>query len=379
MNTQHPAGGISLPELADERVDEIEAALFADIARERSADRRRRLRRGRAWLAGGAAAAIVVVAAVLAPSVGAIISGARDEALVAPAGGSDPGIALDAPPSPGAGDTRSLSEGGAASTESSAADVAAGRDIVTTASAALAVDDVETAAQAIGDAAVARGGYVESMTIDRDGAVQPPDSGSGAADAVTPYPYPYPGSSVTVRVPADALPALVSDLSEFGQVTSSAINRQDVTDQTVDLRARIDAAQASVDRLTALMAQAQNVSDLIAAESALSERQALLESYQQQLAMLEDQVELSSLTVSLAPAVERVEADPAGFADGLLAGWNGLVATLNGIVIALGFLLPWLLVAAIAALVVWGVVRLVRRRRRAAEADASPPRAPRDQ
>lgn len=134
-----------------------------------------------------------------------------------------------------------------------------------------------------------------------------------------------------------------------------------------------------MDRLTALMAQAQNVSDLIAAESALSERQALLESYQQQLAMLEDQVELSSLTVSLAPAVEKVEADPAGFADGLLAGWNGLVATLNGIVIALGFLLPWLLVAAIAALVVWGVVRLVRRRRRAAEADASPPRAPRDQ
>ena len=57
---------------------------------------------------------------------------------------------------------------------------------------------------------------------------------------------------------------------------------------------------------------------------------------------------MSSLTVTLEPVTEPVEADPAGFTDGLTAGWNGLVATLNGIVIALGFLLPWLVVIAIA-------------------------------
>ncbi len=72
---------------------------------------------------------------------------------------------------------------------------------------------------------------------------------------------------------------------------------------------------------------------------------------------------MSTLSVTLTPVVEPVTADPAGFGDGLVAGWNGLVATLNGIVIAIGFLLPWLAVAAIAGLIVWAIVRWVRRRR----------------
>jgi hypothetical protein len=69
-----------------------------------------------------------------------------------------------------------------------------------------------------------------------------------------------------------------------------------------------------------------------------------------------------------------VKADPAGFGDGLAAGWNALVATLNGIVIALGFLIPWIVVLAIAGAIVWALVRLIRRRRAARRsAAASPP------
>src|SRR5690606_7492538 len=117
------------------------------------------------------------------------------------------------------------------------------------------------------------------------------------------------------------------ELAGLGEVTATNISRQDVTEQTVDLQARIDAAQASVDRLTELMTQAQNVGDLIAAESALAERQATLESYQQQLEMLDDQVAMSTLPVTVLPRVVPVTADPAGFGDGLAAGWNGLVAT----------------------------------------------------
>ncbi|MFZ8393369.1 DUF4349 domain-containing protein, partial [Staphylococcus aureus] len=61
-------------------------------------------------------------------------------------------------------------------------------------------------------------------------------------------------------------------------------------------------------------------------------------------------------------------ADPAGFGDGLVAGWNGLIATLNGVVIGLGFLLPWIVVAAVVVLIVWGVRRIVRKRRGSHEA-----------
>lgn len=380
MNTQQPTGAPpELPELSARRIDEIEDALFADISRERSAHQTRRARRGRIWMAGGAAAAVIVVAAVIAPTVVPMVTGGSggsfDQSAVVPESGPVAPADGDATTTEQsteskAGDTGSVPDASALTDESTA-----GRDIITSASATVSVDDVTVAARTIGNTAVANGGYVESMSIGTNGEVYPVDPENGVAYDTMPYPYTPDGAWITVRVPSESLPTVVDELSDVGEVTASSINRQDVTAQTVDLEARVEAAQASVDRLIQLMAEATNVSDLIAAEAALSERQALLESYQQQLEMLEDQVAMSSLTVTLTPVVETVEADPAGFTDGLIAGWNGLVATLNGIVIALGFLIPWLVVAAVAALVVWGIVRVVRRRRAAKRADASAPRA----
>lgn len=373
MSTQHPSGAAAeLPELDEERIEEIERALFADIARERAADRARGARRGRLWLAGGAAAAVIVVAAILAPSIVPLVSPVNE------AGGSsdsaiEPGIAPDAPVTESdgggavTGDDLGGVEGGGALAEPDPSE----RDIITTASATVLVDDVAIGAQQVGDTAVAHDGYVEAMSIGTSGAPVDPGSGVVSDSPISPYPYPPNGAWITVRVPSEELPAMIDDLSGIGEVTASAIDRQDVTEQAVDLEARIDAAQASVDRLLELMAEATSTADLLAAEAALAERQALLESYQQQLESLEGQVAMSTLTVTLTPDVEPVEADPAGFADGLAAGWNGLVTTLNGIVVALGFLLPWLAVAAVAALVVWAVARGVRARRRRRQADAA--------
>jgi len=373
MNTEQPTqarSGATLPELTDERIDEIENALFANIARERTA---RRARRSRWLMAGGAAAVVVVVAAaVLPPVVSSVMSpqGAGDSAFIGTQ--SSPELGGVAPDTGDAdGGIVDLAPGGddAASAEGSATEEGAStREIITTATATVVVDDPEEAARAIGAAAEARGGYVESMRVSNTGVV----GGSGAEyDLIVPYPTPIDGAWITVRVPADQLASLTSDLSEFGDVTSSAIQREDVTEQAVDLRARIDATQASVDRLTELMSQAGSLSDLIEAERALSERQAMLESYQQQLESLEGQVQMSTLTVTLRTAPEPVEANPAGFGDGLAAGWNGLVATINGIVVGLGFLIPWIAVVTVVGLIVWGIVALVRRRRRKDRTDAS--------
>lgn len=362
MNTS-PTPSATLPELSDERIDQIEDELFARIAGERADDRRRSARRGRLWLAGGAAAAIIVVAAIIAPAVVPLVSPAGTESYDVAEG---PAFAPDA-----GGADSAVVDGGAAAEETAREGDMAGatdRDIITNASATIVADDVHATAQAIGEAAVARGGYVESMNVGTVGMPVEPMPMDDGMDVYYPYPYPQDGAWITVRVPSDQLTAVMGELSELGEVTQTSVNRTDVTEQAVDLRARIDAAQASVDRLTELMSEAGDLSDLIAAEAALSERQAMLESYQQQLESLEGQVAMSSLSVTITPVPETVEADPAGFTDGFAAGWNGLVATLNGIVIALGFLIPWLVVLGLVGLAVWGVVVLVRRRRRTASA-----------
>ncbi|MFV0319793.1 MAG: DUF4349 domain-containing protein [Microbacterium sp.] len=379
MNTDHTAAPPPLPELSDERIGELEEVLFAGIAREREAQQAleqkataKRMRRRRViWTTTAAAAVVLVGAAALGPTLGAFRGTSLADSAIAPAvGGPVVGVPEPIPAVPvdgsavgglGGSDSAALEE---ASADASAA---AGRDMIATAQAMVRVDDVAGAAERVARAAEQRGGFVESMSIGGQGVVGTPVDGEMIREIM---PYPVSNTWVTVRVPADELTATIDDLTAIGTVETSSITRNDVTEQTVDLRARIDALEASVTRLTELMGQAGSVGDLLTAESELSQRQAELASAQQWLQALENQVALSSLTVSLLQTSEVIVADPAGFGDGLAAGWNGLVATLNGLVVGLGFLLPWLGVAGVIALIVWWGVRLRRRARAAGETSA---------
>jgi hypothetical protein len=360
MNTED----VILPELTDARVDEIEEALFAAIATDREAAHRdgdvaaaraRRVRRGRIWLGAGAAAAIVVVAAVIAPSMPALLGGASSASTAENApdvGGIRDGAGVDL----GGGAVQSGGGSVGESDEGSSAPDAE-REIIATASATVRVDDAAAAAERIGDDAEALGGYVEAMSIGGEQLMPYAAEGDAAV------PLSASNAWITVRVPAAQLADATAALGEIGDVTASQIDRRDVTSEAVDLRARIDALSASVERLTSLVAKAGSTSELIAAEEALASRQADLESYQQQLKYLDEQVGMSTLTVSLFEPSPAVEADPAGFGDGIAAGWNGLLATMNGFVLAFGFLLPWLAVIAVIAAIVWLIRRGVRRRR----------------
>ena len=357
---------IELPTLSDESIARIEREVMSEVRAERrttASDARTTTaaRRRRRWVTALGVAAAFVIGAVIAPPLLSSLQGVS--------GTGDSGITGASAPwaTDESGGDMSSSDGGAMSAEGGGVAADPGkaavedtsREIITTAQVQLRVADVQDAADEIAALAAAHGGYVESADI---------GSREGQTDASMPAPPSEPGSGwISIRIAADDLDEVLTALGDDGEVLRSSVSRQDVTSTAIDLRARIDAAQASVTRLTELMAKSGSVGDLIAAESALSERQALLESYQQQLKSLDEQVALSTVTVQLTERTTATEADPAGFGDGLLAGWNGLIVTLNGLVVALGFLLPWLVIAGAALLVIW----LIRRRRRA-DRTASP-------
>lgn len=365
-----------LPELSDEAVTRIEDAVFARIAEERTpahasprvASVRAGVRRRR-WLTGvGIAAAFAIGVLVTPPILGVVGSGgaaSTADGVSSPVVDAPiPGVAL---PEQGVGDRSASLDGGAESSSVASGDVApADREIIANANATLEVDDIADAADVIAALAAEHGGYVESTEIGKasavDGSTEPSPSDSG---------YGW----ISIRVPSADLSSVIAELDDSGEVLSSSISRQDVTGVAVDLRARVDATKASVQRLTELMAQSGSVSELIEAEVALTDRQAQLESYEQQLAALEDQVAMSSLQVQLTRAATTTTADPAGFGDGLWAGWNGLIVSLNALVIAVGFLLPWAAIAGAVVLVIWLIRRARRSRREAATAAASDPDA----
>lgn len=363
MNEQNPRE--ALPPLSDAAVERIERSVFSEIADEpRAAARAPRARAARRrWLTGAGIAAAFVVGVCVTPPILALTG--SGSAMSTADGGSVSDVGAPAPGAvpPGAAADRS----GAGTAESGAVQpgeiAGEGREIIATAFATLEVDDIPDAADALAALADEHGGYVESTDLGRSG---------GDVDSSLPA---APGPDygwIGIRVPSDDLAAVVDELGDTGQVVSSSIARQDVTDTAVDLRARVEATTASVQRLTELMEQSGSVSELIEAEVALTERQAQLESYQQQLAALDDQVAMSSLQVQLTPASTATSADPAGFTDGLQAGWNGLIVSLNAVVIAAGFVLPWVAVAAVIVVIVLLVRRARAGARRSARAGASP-------
>lgn len=368
MNDQTTPG--DLPDLSDETIARIEESVFAEIATERAhasappAEARSRVRRRR-WLTGAGIAAAFVVGVLVTPPILGAVGGSSS--VTAEGMSTQGGTGADSAPSSPERITgvspESLPDGALSSDVSGemlpgAAMPDGGREIIATAQATVQVESIPDASTAIAALAEEHGGYVESTEI-----------GKSVASDGTSEPAPAPADSaygwISIRVPSADLAEVIAALGDTGEVLSSSTSKQDVTSVAIDLQARVDSTKASVERLTQLMAQSGSVSELIEAEVALTDRQAQLESYEQQLAALDDQVAMSSLQVQLTKASTPTTADPAGFGDGLLAGWNGLVVSLNALVIALGFILPWLAIAGAVVLIIW-MIRRTRRNRRIA-------------
>lgn len=160
-----------------------------------------------------------------------------------------------------------------------------------------------------------------------------------------------------VRVPADNFEAFVNEVSSLGNVEALNSSRTDVTMQSSDLQARIDSLETSISRLEELVNQATNVSDLIAAESALAERQAELNGLLAQQKYLADQVDMASIYISLLRKDALDAAEPIGFWAGLKKGFESVLEALGNSTTFFGLVLPWVLVVLLLLLVA-KVVRL---------------------
>ncbi|MDQ0576103.1 DUF4349 domain-containing protein [Agromyces albus] len=282
-------------------------------------------------LAPVAATAAILAVLLAGCSSGADTSGAGGEpAVEAPSGEV-------APAAPESNDGVATSE----------FDAEAGRDsMITTGNVSITVDDPVESAEEAADLVEQAGGRVDSRTETPGTDTQPPHA------------------SLVLRVPSDKLEAVLDELRGLGTVNSVSQESSNVEQQRKDLDARIDALSASTARLRQLLAEATSIADLIAIESELTTRQSELDSLTQQRDWLVDQVDYS--TISLELVTEEVAPDPApdDFWSGLVAGWTALVAFVSTLGIAIGVMLPWLLVLAILAAIVIGVVLLSTRRRR---------------
>jgi hypothetical protein len=219
------------------------------------------------------------------------------------------------------------------------------RSLIYTGTMAVTVLDVTKAADAARAAATAAGGAVagDNRTLDADRSE----------------------AQLTLRVPSDAFASTMDKLATtLGTETSRSVSTQDVTEDLIDLDARLATQKASVDRVRALLAKANTVGEVVSIESELTKREADLDSLQQRKTKLSGLVALSTITLNLrapaAPSPVPVQAD-SGFLAGLKSGWDAFLSSAKVFLTVAGWLLPWLIVIGIPT---WLILRFARGRRR---------------
>ena len=178
-------------------------------------------------------------------------------------------------------------------------------------------------------------------------------------------------ATIVVRVPEDAFGALIPKLSEVGNVTGETTNADDITDRYVDVSARLAAAQALEKRLLALAGdRAASLDQVLSVEHELERVRGEIEGYEGHLRQWNDEIAMSTLTISIESKRPEIVAPPVVANDPTLGertaqAFHGSVSALRGLgaalLVACTALLPWLLVLAPGALL---ARRLVRRHRR---------------
>jgi hypothetical protein len=186
-----------------------------------------------------------------------------------------------------------------------------------------------------------------------------------------------PRGTLVIKLPPDEVEAAIAGLRSIGTVVSRTQNTDDVTDQLTDLGARIKTAQQSVDAVRLLMAATQDLNQIVLLENELNDRQTVLEQLLAQQKGLKDRVALATLTVELrqAPAEDEAPATTTtspgtGVGDAFRDGWGAFTDVGHGLLVGIGYIAPFAVIALLALTPLALRLRAARRQSRSA---APPP------
>ena len=177
-------------------------------------------------------------------------------------------------------------------------------------------------------------------------------------------------ASFVIKLPPKEIETAIAELDAIGVRRTVSQGTEDVTSQVVDINARLDTAQASLDRVRKLLEAATDLGQVLSLESQLTERETLVEQYQAMKRAIDARTSLATLRIHLSlspePAAKAVvppkASSKSGIAKSFKSGWHGFVMALAAILIFVGYTAPFLVLAAIAAAV---LIPLTRRRQRA--------------
>lgn len=229
------------------------------------------------------------------------------------------------------------------------------RKIIRNANLTIEIDSPTDAQRRIASITESRGGFVvtsESRQHDNS-----PD-GSRTYQTVT----------IEIRVPAAQFDAVIGEIRNAGgRVREEKITGQDVTEEYIDLEARIRTKKALEEQFLEIMKQARNVSDALEVQTQIAEVRGEIERLEGRRRFLENQTSLSTIRVTLQPQAALVNTNATGFfaeikeafGDGIDFAASFILVLIRLIVV---FIPVFLLLILPLALLVRFILRRLRRR-----------------
>ena len=222
------------------------------------------------------------------------------------------------------------------------------RRVIRTGSMFIEVNDFDASVRRLIIIAEGAGGFVATSSYTQG---QPPRS--------------TPQGVFVLRVPAPGFAATLTSLEDLGRVYERRVGGQDVSEEFVDLQARVRNLERHEQRLLTFMDRATKVSDLLAIEQELARVRGEIESLTGRLRVLGNQVELATIEVNLRQKPEDVSGgfwDIGATIDRIRAAFLNTVrqvlAIFEGAAVVVSALAP----VAVLAVVGWVVIRRVRAR-----------------
>ena len=167
---------------------------------------------------------------------------------------------------------------------------------------------------------------------------------------------------LVIRVPSERFDDAMRDVRGLGKVKHEAVSGQVVTEQFVDLEARLRTWEAQEAVLLDLMGRAHSVASTLRIQRELQDVQFRIEQIKGQLRVLEDQTTLATIHVSLrepgAPVVPLDEGARPSLAEAWRKAVDGVLGVAYVTVVGLGYLVPLSLIG----LAVWVAARRLIRR-----------------
>jgi hypothetical protein len=187
--------------------------------------------------------------------------------------------------------------------------------------------------------------------------------------------------SVEMRVPSAQFDSVINAVRGVGgRVRQEKITGRDVTEEFIDLEARLRAQRALETQILEIMKRAQRVSDALEVNAQLAQVRSEIERLEGRRRFLENQSSLSTIKITLQPPAPLVSAEATGFFAGVRRsfgeGLDFAAAIVLGVVRAVVTLIPVAVLLLLPAALLWRYAgRRLRRPKAVEEWRASAPPA----